>query len=128
MLSDNHYHNSILLLLYLITEVDGELDFTEVQAIRKIGEMEGIPMEFVNKFLVDIRTFKEKEVYQMGIKEIDLCTDEEKLNAFSWLFKVSKVDGNVHVKEVRFLLYSIKKAGIEMEQVVETAKKFPPIF
>lgn len=128
MLSDNHYHNSVLLLLYLITEVDGELDFMEVQAIRQIAKRENIPNEFLENFLVEIRNFKEKDVYNMGIEEIDKCTDEEKLKAFSWLFKVSKVDGNVHVKEVRFLLYSVKKAGIDMEDVIATAKNYPPLF
>ena len=52
---------------------------------------------------------------------INRCTEEEKLNAFVHLYKMSEVDGRVHVKEVRLLLYSIKMAGIEFNDVVTRA-------
>jgi hypothetical protein len=51
------------------------------------------------------------------------CTDEEKLDAFAHLYNMSEVDGSVHVREVRLLLYSIKAAGIEFNDVVNHAKK-----
>jgi hypothetical protein len=35
---------------------------------------------------------------------------------------MSDVDGSVHVKEVRLLLYSIRAAGIEFNDVIERAK------
>jgi len=36
---------------------------------------------------------------------------------------MSEVDGSVHVKEVRLLLYSIKSAGIEFDDVVREASR-----
>jgi hypothetical protein len=50
------------------------------------------------------------------------CTEEEKLNAFVHLYKMSEIDGRVHIKEVRLLLYTIKNAGIEFNDVVARAK------
>ena len=52
---------------------------------------------------------------------LHLKLSQEKLNAFVHLYKLSEVDGSVHVKEVRLLLYSIKMAGIEFNDVVERA-------
>jgi hypothetical protein len=51
-----------------------------------------------------------------------MCSDEEKLRAFVHLYKLSEADGQVHVKEVRLLLYSIRMAKIEFNEVVANAK------
>ena len=50
------------------------------------------------------------------------------MNAFVILYKMSEVDGRVHVKEIKLLLYSIKLAGIEFDDVVNLAKVTPSIF
>ena len=64
---------------------------------------------------------KERDIYTEGVNLLNECTDEEKLNAFVHLYKMSEVDGRVHVKEVRLLLYTIKNSGIEFNDVVARA-------
>ena len=127
MLTDNHYHNSILLFSYLIINSDGILDVNEKIAIRKICEHENIPENYLLDFIAEVTAHSEREIFNIGHEEIENCTDKEKINVFAWLHRISEADGDVHVKEVRFLLYSIKRAGIEFEHVIEAAKKFPSL-
>jgi uncharacterized tellurite resistance protein B-like protein len=127
MLTDNHYKNSLLLLSYLIANVDGILDIQEKIAVKKICEFENISEESLNTFVEKIPSVSERAVYDMGIDEISECTDDEKIRIFAWLHRISEVDGDVHIKEVRFLLYSIKKAGIEFNDVIKTSATLPAI-
>jgi len=41
---------------------------------------------------------------------------------------MSEADGRVHVKEVRLLLYSIRMAGIEFDDVVKRAALVKPYY
>jgi len=50
------------------------------------------------------------------------------LKAFVTLYKISEIDGRVHVKEVRLLLYSIKMTGIEFDDVVEPRQMHGALF
>jgi uncharacterized tellurite resistance protein B-like protein len=106
---------------------DGVLDEDEMDALRKICDYENIPGEVLAKFISGVPTYTERQIYKKGLKEIGGCSDEEKVKTFAWLHRISDADGNVHVKEVRFLLYSMKKAGIEFEDVTAAAKKFPSL-
>ena len=127
MLTENHFHNSILLLSYLITNADGILDDSELEAIGKICKYEKIEDAALINFVNGIPSLTEREVYEKGLEEITICSNEEKIRVFAWLHRISEADGNVHVKEVRFLLYSIKKAGIEFEDVLKKSTEFPPL-
>ena len=127
MLTDNHYHNSILLLSFLITNADGVLDDHELHAIGKICGHEKINDKTLIDFVKGIPSLSEREVYEKGIEEITNCSDEEKIRVFAWLHRISEADGDVHVKEVRFLLYSVKKAGIEFEDVLKKSEEFPSL-
>ena len=93
----------------------------EKKALSKVKEKENIPDSLFAEFENQVATKKERDIYQEGIEMINRCTEEEKLNAFVHLYKMSEVDGRVHVKEVRLLLYSIKMAGIEFNDVVTRA-------
>ena len=119
------YHEAVLFLTHLIVYADGELDETEVKAISQICDHESITPEYYDDFSKRIKGMHERDMYLQGIDLVSQCTDQEKIDAFSWLYQISEVDGKVHVKEVRFLLYSIKRAGIEFEEVVDRAKNMP---
>jgi len=106
---------------------DGILDVNEKIAMRKICEFENIPENYLLDFVAEVAGHPEREIFNIGHEEIENCTDEEKIKVFAWLHRISEVDGDVHVKEVRFLLYSIKRAGIEFEDVIEAAGKFPSL-
>ncbi len=123
MAANKNYQLGLLHLVHLLISADGVIDEKERNAIFKIKTKENIPDSVFSEFEGEIATKKEREIYQQGIALVNECTDEEKLKAFVHLYRLSEVDGNVHVKEVRLLLYSIKMAGIEFNDVVEAAAK-----
>jgi uncharacterized tellurite resistance protein B-like protein len=127
MAFSENYHNGLLYLAHLVISADGIIDENELQALQSIKEKEGISDLVFDTYKSDVQNMREKDIYQKAIEQISTCTDEERLRAFTWLYKISEVDGSVHVKEVRFLLYSVKRANVEFDDVVEAAKEFPAI-
>jgi uncharacterized tellurite resistance protein B-like protein len=119
--NNRNYQLGLLYLVHLLISADGVIDEKEYNALLSIKNKEHIPDPIFKEFKEATTIKKEKEIYQEGIALINECTDAEKLNAFVHLYKLSEVDGSVHVKEVRLLLYSIKMAGIEFNDVVEKA-------
>lgn len=122
MASSKNFQLGLLYLVHLLIGSDGDVSDVEQKALQVIKNKEGISDDLFNEFNHQLAARKEREIYQMGIDLLNSCTENEKLNAFVHLYKLSEVDGNVHVKEVRLLLYSIKMTGIEFNDVVEKAK------
>jgi uncharacterized tellurite resistance protein B-like protein len=123
MTSNKTYHTGLLYLVHLLICSDGTVDEVEKKALKKVKEKENIPDSVFDEFQNAVVSKKERDIYQEGIDMINQCSKEEKLKAFVHLYKMSEVDGRVHVKEVRLLLYSIKMAGIEFDDVVTQAAK-----
>lgn len=123
MSQNKNYHLGVLYLMRLLINADGVVEMSENDALNKVKKHENIPQETLIEFEKNILTKKEKQVYQTGIDYLNQCSDEEKLNAFVHLYKMSEADGRVHVKEVRLLLYSIRMAKVEFNDVVEKAKR-----
>ncbi len=92
MLTDNHFNNGLLFLSYLVIASDGVIEESEINALNKICEYEGIPLEHLNKFIRYCKVLPEKDVYNKGIDEINMCGDDEKIRAFAWLHRLSEVD------------------------------------
>lgn len=111
-----------LYIAHLLISADGVIDEKESQALAKVKEMEGISDELFKKFEETIQGKSERDIYTEGINLLNNSTDEEKINAFAHLYKMSEADGRVHVKEVRLLLYTTKSSGIEFNDVVARAK------
>jgi uncharacterized tellurite resistance protein B-like protein len=105
---NQHYQLGLLYLTHLLISADGVVDQNEADAIQLIKEKEGISNELFAEFENITRTKKEREIFQCGLDFINKCNDDEKLRVFVTLYKLSEVDGRVHVKEIRLLLYSIK--------------------
>lgn len=119
---------AILYLTYLIVYSDGEYDESEKSAVDYIRSQEGVSDGDYQQFLIDVQNISERELYERAMAMIDECpSHEDKLSVFVWLYKLSEVDGTVHAKEVRFLLYSLKKVGVDFEEVKEASDKVPPI-
>jgi uncharacterized tellurite resistance protein B-like protein len=112
----------LLYLAHLLISADGIIDAKEYQALAKIKAKESISDKDFKNFEEAVRGKKERDIYREGIEMMNNCTEEEKLNAFVHLYKMSEIDGRVHIKEVRLLLYTIKNAGIEFNDVVARAK------
>jgi len=118
-----HYHLGLLYLVKLLIDADGIADEKELEALHQIKVKEAIPEDIYITFDADIRKLKEREIYERSIELINQCKDDEKLKIFSILYKLSEVDGRVHVKEIKLLLYSINTAGLEFDDVVNYAKR-----
>ncbi|HEX5170741.1 MAG TPA: hypothetical protein VFW11_16320 [Cyclobacteriaceae bacterium] len=118
---DKNYHLGLLYLIHLLAGADGDFSEHELNAIKSVRLKEKIPNDVFLEFENDVKSFREREIYQKGIECIKQCTQHEKLKAFATLYKVSEIDGRVHVKEVKLLLYSIEHAGIEFDEVVQAA-------
>jgi uncharacterized tellurite resistance protein B-like protein len=122
------YHLGILNLTHLLVSADGIVDEQEKQALARLRKLEQINDDVFEAFSQSIQSKKERDIYKEGIDSINACTDEEKLRALALLYKMSEVDGRVHAKEVRLLLYSIKLTGIEFDDVVKKAGTFQSLF
>lgn len=118
-----NYHLGLLYLVHLLVSSDGHVDETELAALQQIKTRENISDNIFKQFEQDVLTKTERQIYEEGIQYLNKCNNDEKMKAFVILYKMSEVDGRVHVKEVRLLLYSIKVAGIEFDDVVEQAAK-----
>ena len=117
----------MLHLTHLLVSADGTIDDHEVKALDLIRERENIPPSFFSQFLLSIEGKRERDLFQSGIDAINRCTDEEKLRVFVLLYKLAEVDGRVHLKEIKLLLYALRLAKIEFEQVVTKALATPPL-
>ncbi|MBX2968916.1 MAG: TerB family tellurite resistance protein [Cyclobacteriaceae bacterium] len=122
------YHLGILNLTHLLVSADGIVDDQEKQALARLRKLEQIDDDVFASFSEAIQSKKERDIYKEGIDSINACTDEEKLRALALLYKMSEVDGRVHAKEVRLLLYSIKLTGIEFDDVVKKAGTLQSLF
>ena len=125
---NKNYQLGLLYLVHLLVSADGVVDANELAALEKIKSSEKIPDDVYAQFKSDIQTKKERDIFQEGIDAISACSREEKLNAFSILYKMSEVDGRVHVKEVRLLLYSTKMTGVEFDDVVKKASSMQSFY
>ncbi|HTE30135.1 MAG TPA: hypothetical protein VK666_07160 [Chryseolinea sp.] len=125
---ERHYQLGLLYLIHLLISADGITEQAELDALHKIRSGEKIPESTFMEYESFTSVKSEKEIYQHGIKHLGLCSDLEKLKAFATLYRLSEIDGRVHVKEIRLLLYSVKRAGIEFNQVVDFAKSNPSLF
>lgn len=122
------YHLGILNLTHLLISADGIIDDQEKQALTRLRKLEQIDDAVFESFSQAVQSRKERDIYKEGIDNINACTDEEKLRALALLYKMSEVDGRVHAKEVRLLLYSIKLTGIEFDDVVKKAGTIQSLF
>jgi hypothetical protein len=67
-------------------------------------------------------------MFDGGVDLLEECSVEDKMAVCVWLYKLSEADGIVHAKEVRFLLYSLKRAHVDFEEVKKAAMQIPSIF
>jgi uncharacterized tellurite resistance protein B-like protein len=118
---NHNYQMGLLYFTHLLVTVDGYIDDLEKAAIKNLLKEEQISEQVYGEFLKAVATKKEHEVYDLGVKFLSSCTEEEKLSALVHLYRLSEADNNVHVKEVRLILYSLKATNVEFEDVVLAA-------
>ena len=123
----NTRQQSILHLTYLLVYSDGEFDESEKKAIKYILDQEGISESDYQEFLIEAQDLSEKELFTRGVDLLEECSEENKISCFVWLYKLSEADGMVHAKEVRFLLYSLRRANIDLDDVKIASDAVPSI-
>ena len=119
---NQNYQMGLLHFAHLLVTVDGFIDDREKSAINSLLKEEHIPEEVYTDFQKMVKSKSERELYDRGVKLLSQCSEEEKLSALVHLYRLSEIDNNVHVKEVRLLLYSLKATNVEFEDVVLSAK------
>lgn len=117
-LQNMEFHLGLLHFVHLLVMVDGLIDQREKDAMLRIKLEENIPDWLFDDFDASISHKTERQIYDEGVDMLNHCTEEEKLCAFVHLYRLSESDDNIHVKEVRFLLYSLKATKIAFEDVV----------
>ena len=125
---EKNYQLALLYFVHLLIGADGVADKTEVEALQNIKKKEKIPDPIFKDFNNKITSTNEREIYQHALNHLAKCDGTEKLKVFATLYRLSEVDGRVHTKEIKLLLYSIEDAGIEFNDVVDYAKTKPSIF
>lgn len=119
---NQNYQLGLLHFAHLLVTVDGFIDDREKDAISSLLKEEKIPEHVYTEFQKSVASRSERDVYERGVKLLTACSDEEKLSALVHLYRLSEIDNNVHVKEVRLLLYSLKATNVEFEDVILSAK------
>jgi hypothetical protein len=114
----------LLHFIHLLVTADGFVDERERERemIDAIRQEEQIPTTIFQSFVRNISGKAEREVFLAGIDLLDACTEEERLCAFVHLYRLAQSDDRLDVREVKFLLYSLKKTRIEFEDVVMGAQ------
>lgn len=125
---EENYQLALLYFVHLLIGADGVADKSEIEALHKIKRKENIPDRTYADFSAAIASRTEREIYQSAVDHLANCNDVQKLKVFGTLYRLSEVDGRVHTKEIKLLLYSIEDAGIEFNDVVDYAKATPSIF
>jgi uncharacterized tellurite resistance protein B-like protein len=119
---------ALLYLTHLLVYSDGEYDDDEKMAIRAICKQEEISDEDYQDFGLQSLEMSEREIFDGGVDLLESCSDEDKMAVCVWLYKLSEADGLVHAKEVRFLLYSLKRVHVDFEEVKKSASQVSSIF
>ena len=119
---NQNYQLGLLHFAHLLITVDGFIDDREKSAINGLMKEEKIPEQVYSDFQKSLKSKTEREVYENGVNLLSMCSDEEKLSALVHLYRLSESDDNVHIKEVRLLLYSLKATNVEFEDVVLSAR------
>jgi uncharacterized tellurite resistance protein B-like protein len=123
----SNYHLGLLYLVKLLIDADGIADEKELAALQAIKTRENIAHDTFEEFETSAGNMNYQDLYTAGIGLISQCSYQEKLRTFGMLYRLSEVDGRVHVKEIKRLLTSIKTAGVEFDAVVNVAKAMPVI-
>jgi hypothetical protein len=123
---NRNYQLGLLYLSHILISADGVIHEAEQKALLQFRDEEKIPSNIFDEFQKDVQTKKLSVIYQRGIELINQCSVTEKKSTFVHLFKLCAVDGSIHVKEVKLLLYSAKLTDADLNEImVEAAKSMP---
>jgi hypothetical protein len=113
----------LLNLVYVLIKSDKEFADAERAYLAKIIDEEGVPTPVFDRFMAVANSSTERDCYNAGLHHISMCNREERLRAFVWMQQMAFAVGKVSPKEVRLLLYAVKRTDITIEEVMANAEK-----
>lgn len=114
---NTNYHLGLLHLVHMLINVDGRIDEREMKMLQNIKQEESIDDTIFQGFARSIGAVKKQEIYSRGLTLLNGCTDEEKLCAFAYLFRLAEADNSIDMNEIRLLMSAIKQTNVEFEDV-----------
>ncbi|MCK6618086.1 MAG: hypothetical protein L6Q51_10620 [Cyclobacteriaceae bacterium] len=117
-----NFQLGLLHFAHLLMSSDGRIDEQEKAMLERIRNEEEIPHTLYTYFLNVASRLSELQSYRTGVERLNQCNEEEKLSAFVHLYRLAQADDRMDMKEVRFLLYSLKQTKIDFEDVVLSAR------
>jgi hypothetical protein len=112
------FQQGLLYVAYLLIHSDQEISDNELVYLHKMRVEEGMTdSEFAEHFKSIIGK-SDREIYQIGIEALNTCPDEYKIRAFVRLYQMALADKVLRAREVRFILYAIKLANVDIDAVM----------
>lgn len=112
-----NYHLGLLHLVHMLINVDGRIDEREMNMLQSIKQEEKIDDSVFQTFSKGIAASKKQDIYARGLVLLNLCSEEEKLCAFTHLFRLAEADSTIDMNEIRLLMSAIKQTSVNFEDV-----------
>jgi uncharacterized tellurite resistance protein B-like protein len=116
------YKLALLHLIHVLVNADGVVDERERQVLETIRKEENISDAVFHAFEARIISSATKNVYEHGIKLLEDCSDEEKLQVFAHLYRMALADDDMNMREVRLLFYALRTTQIDFDDVMLVAR------
>lgn len=116
------YKLALLHLIHVLVNADGVIDERERQLLNIIRREENISDAVFQAFEARIGSSSTKEMYEHGMQLLEHCADEEKLQVFAHLYRMSLADNDMNMREVRLLFYALNTTKIDFDDVVLVAR------
>jgi hypothetical protein len=111
------YQLGLLHIAHSLINTDGRIDDREMDIILKIKTEEHISDEVFLEFSRGIALAKGRDIFNRGLDLLNRCTEEEKLCAFVYLFKLAEADDSISMKEVRLLMDALKITNVDFKDI-----------
>lgn len=116
------YKLALLHLIHVLVNADGVVDERERQVLETIRREENISDAVFHAFEARILSSATKNVYEHGMKLLEDCSDEEKLQVFAHLYRMALADDDMNMREVRLLFYALRTTQIDFDDVMLVAR------
>jgi len=115
----DNYHKGLLFVTYLLINSDKEISDNELYYVHKMRVEEGMSDRMFAEHFKSLIGKSEREIYQIGIKSLNQCSDEYKIKAFTRLYNMALSDKVLRTREIRFILYAIKLSHMEADSIID---------
>jgi uncharacterized tellurite resistance protein B-like protein len=116
-----NYQLGLLHIVHRLINADAKIDDREMAVILKIKTEEHIDDAVFLEFSRGIALAKEKDIFDRGIELLNTCTEEEKICAFVYLFKLAEADESISMKEIHLLMDALRVTNVDFNDVALSA-------